>query len=216
MCIRDRYCIHYDGQTGQRARRYAVPEADTGKHHWSFLAVEGSTLVGSRVNKGTLYLGDDGEWFEDFKPSDISRVTSDRLFGVDTATGKTRWEYSGGAIINSTITIGEDVIYFIESTAEEARAKAGTIQTIGQLTHQKLVALDLNSGQRQWERDHDFSKLQFMTYLVYADEMLIATGTDKDKNYHTYALAASRRVTKTEDGDSSILPPGSLLWEDHH
>ena len=85
-----RYCIHYDGQTGQRARRYAVPEADTGKHHWSFLAVEGSTLVGSRVNKGTLYLGDDGEWFEDFKPSDISRVTSDRLFGVDTATGKTR------------------------------------------------------------------------------------------------------------------------------
>ena len=86
-----------------------------------------------------------------------------------------------------------DVIYFIESTAEEARAKAGTIQTIGQLTHQKLVALDLNSGQRQWERDHDFSKLQFMTYLVYADDMLIATGTDKDKNYHTYALAASRR-----------------------
>ena len=211
-----RYCIHYDGQTGQRARRYAVPEADTGKHHWSFLAVESSTLVGSRVNKGTLYLGDDGEWFEDFKPSDISRVTSDRLFGVDTATGKTRWEYSGGAIINSTITIGEDVIYFIESTSEEARAKAGTIQTIGQLTHQKLVALDLNSGQRQWERDHDFSKLQFMTYLVYADDMLIATGTDKNKNYHTYALAASRRVTKTEDGDSSILPPGSLLWEDHH
>ncbi|MBO61065.1 MAG: hypothetical protein CMO63_03705, partial [Verrucomicrobiales bacterium] len=211
-----RYCIHYDGQTGQRARRFAVPEADTGEHHWSFLAVEGSTLVGSRVNKGTLYLGDDGEWFEDFKPSDISRVTSDRLFGVDTAGGDIRWEYSGGAIINSTITIGEDVIYFIESTAEAARAKAGTIQTIDQLTHQKLVALDLKSGQRQWERDHDFSKLQFMTYLVYADDMLIATGTDKDKNYHTYALSASRRVTD-EGGDApTFLPPGSLLWEDHH
>ena len=211
-----RYCINYDGQTGQRARRFAVPGADTGNHHWSFLAVEKSMLIGSRVNKGTLYLGDDGEWYENFKPNDISRVTSDRLFGVDTATGEIRWEYSGGAIINSTITIGEDAIYFIESTAESARAKAGTIQTIEQLTHQKLVALDLNSGQRQWERDHDFSKLQFMTYLVYAEDMLIATGTDKDKNYHTYALAASQRVTN-EGGDTpSFLPPGSLLWEDHH
>jgi len=211
-----RYCINYDGQTGQRARRFAVPEEDTGNFHWSFLAVDKSMLVGSRVNKGTLYLGDDGEWYENFKPNDISRVTSDRLFGVDTATGETRWEYSGGAIINSTITIGEGVIYFVESTAKTARAKAGTIQTIEQLTDQKLVALDLSSGQRQWERDHDFSKLQFMTYLVYADDMLVVTGTDKDKNYHTYALAASRRVTNEGSDDQSIQPPGSLLWEDHH
>ena len=36
------------------------------------------------------------------------RVTSDRLFGVDTKSGDIRWEYNGGAIINSTITIGKD------------------------------------------------------------------------------------------------------------
>ena len=211
-----RYCINFDGQTGQRTKRFAVPEADTGSFHWSFLAVEGATLIGSRVAKGALYLGDDGEWYENYKPNETSRVTSDRLFGVNTASGETQWEYSGGAIINSTITIGEEVIYFIESAAETARAKAGTIQTVDQLTHQRLVALDLKTGQRQWERDHDFSKLQFMSYLVFANDMLVATGTDKDKNFHTYALSASQQVIKNDDGNHSILPPGTLLWEDHH
>ncbi len=211
-----RYCINFDGSTGQRARIFSVPEADTGSYNWSFLSIIGQTLVGSRVSKGTVYLGDDGEWYENFKPNDISRVTSDRLFGVDTKSGDVRWEYNGGAIINSTITIGKDVIYFIESTAEEAIENAGSIQQIGQLTNQRLVALDLKTGKRQWERDHDFSKLQFMTYLVFSNDMLIATGTDKDKNYHTYALAASRQITKDKDGEQSFLPPGSLLWEDHH
>jgi hypothetical protein len=55
-----------------------------------------------------------------------------------------------------------------------------------------------------------------MTYLVYSNDKLIATGTDKDKSYHTYALAATRQVTKNKDGEQSFLPPGSLLWEDHH
>ena len=212
-----RYCINFDGSTGQRSKLYSVPEAATGKYNWSFLAIVEQTLVGSRVTRGTVYLGDDGEWYENFKPNDISRVTSDRLFGVDTESGDIRWEYNGGAIINSTITIGkDDVIYFIESAADEAIEKAGTIQNISQLTNQRLVALDLNSGERQWERDHDFSKLQYMTYLVYSNDKLIATGTDKDKNYHTYALAATRQVTKNKDGEQSFLPPGSLLWEDHH
>ena len=212
-----RYCINFVGSTGQRSNVYSVPDADTGEYNWSFLAVVDQTLVGSRVSRGTVYLGDDGEWYENFKPNDISRVTSDRLFGVDTKSGDIRWEYNGGAIINSTITIGkDDVIYFIESAAAVAIEKAGTIQNISQLTNQRLVALDLKSGERKWERDHDFSKLQYMTYLVYSNDKLIATGTDKDKNYHTYALAATRQVTKNKDGEQSFLPPGSLLWEDHH
>ena len=62
------------------------------------------------------------------------------------------------------------MIYFIESAAAVAIEKAGTIQNISQLTNQRLVALDLKSGERKWERDHDFSKLQYMTYLVYSND----------------------------------------------
>ena len=214
--VQGRYCIGIDGTTGQRARRFSVPEGESAKYQWAYLSATGSKLIGSRVKKGELYLGDGGEWYEKYETSSISRVTSDRLFGVDLKSGERAWTYEGGAIINSTITIGDRVIYFIESRAPKALKMAGGIQPIEQMGEQHLVALDLESGESRWDRPHDFSKLQYMTYLLYAKGTLVATGTDKDKNYHTFGIAAEEQTRKAKDGSSVHIPAGSLLWEDHH
>ena len=214
--VQGRYCIGIDGTTGQRARRFSVPEGESAKYQWAYLSATGSKLIGSRVKKGELYLGDGGEWYEKYETSSISRVTSDRLFGVDLKSGERAWTYEGGAIINSTITIGDRVIYFIESRAPKALEMAGGIQLIQQMGEQHLVALDLESGESRWDRPHDFSKLQYMTYLLYAKGTLVATGTDKDKNYHTFGIAAEEQTRKAKDGSSVHIPAGSLLWEDHH
>ena len=214
--VQGRYCIGIDGTTGQRARRFSVPEGESAKYQWAYLSATGSKLIGSRVKKGELYLGDGGEWYEKYETSSISRVTSDRLFGVDLKSGERAWTYEGGAIINSTITIGDRVIYFIESRAPKALEMAGGIQLIQQMGEQHLVALDLESGESRWDRPHDFSKLQYMTYLLYAKGTLVATGTDKDKNYHTFGIAAEDQTRKAKDGSSVHIPAGSLLWEDHH
>ena len=214
--VQGRYCIGIDGTTGQRARRFSVPEGESAKYQWAYLSATGSKLIGSRVKKGELYLGDGGEWYEKYETSSISRVTSDRLFGVDLKSGERAWTYEGGAIINSTITIGDRVIYFIESRAPKALKMAGGIQPIEQMGEQHLVALDMESGESRWDRPHDFSKLQFMTYLLYAKGTLVATGTDKDKNYHTFGIAAEEQTRKAKDGSSVHIPAGSLLWEDHH
>ncbi len=214
--VQGRYCIGIDGATGHRARRFSVPEGESAKYQWAYLSATGGKLIGSRVKKGELYLGDDGEWYEKYETNFISRVTSDRLFGIDLKSGKRAWTYEGGAIVNSTITIGDGVIYFIESRAPKALEMAGGIQPIQQLADQHLVALDLDSGESKWDRAHDFSKLQYMTYLVYANSTLVATGTDKDKHYHTYGIAAEEQTRKAKDGSPVHIPAGSLLWEDHH
>ena len=214
--VQGRYCIGIDGSTGHRARRFSVPEGESAKYQWAYLSATGGKLIGSRVKKGELYLGDDGEWYEKYETKFISRVTSDRLFGIDLKSGKRAWTYEGGAIVNSTITIGDGVIYFIESRAPKALEMAGGIQPIQQLADQHLVALDLDSGESKWDRAHDFSKLQYMTYLVYANSTLVATGTDKDKHYHTYGIAAEEQTRKAKDGSPVHIPAGSLLWEDHH
>ena len=120
-------------------------------------------MIGSRVKKGELYLGDGGEWYEKYETNFISRVTSDQLFGVGLKSGERAWTYEGGAKVNSTITIGDGVIYFIESRAPKALEMAGGIQPIQQLADQHRVALDLDSGESKWDRAHDFSKLQYMT-----------------------------------------------------
>jgi len=209
-----RYCIAIDGQTGVRRTRFEVPETELNANsEWGYLAVSDGLLLGSRIKKESRYQGDDGEWYEDYQPDQISRVVSNMLFALDPGTGDTRWRYQNGAILNSTLTIGDGMIFFIESRNPAAlQAATGRIAP-GLLTDLRLVALDLKTGKPLWEKPHDFSKLQFMTYLSYSANTLVATGTDSEKHFHTYAFTAP--VQGTADG-SPIVLGGEMIWSESH
>ena len=210
------YCIEFDGQTGQRGRRHQVPSV-LGKQNydWGYLSVTDGHLIGSRVRSDSRYMGDDGEWYEDYHPDQISRVVSDKIFGRDLAGADRFWEYQRGAIINSTITIGDGMIFFIESRNPEALEVPSGRAHPDLLTDTHLVALDLRSGSKLWEKAHDFSKLQFMSYLVYDDNIVVATGTDKEKHFHTYAFTAPSYASLPDQPQTSPLG-GQPLWVDAH
>ena len=42
-----------------------------------------------------------------------------RCVSHNPATGKEQWAYRGGAVMNSTLTIADDTIYFVESRNPE-------------------------------------------------------------------------------------------------
>lgn len=208
------YCIEIDGQTGVRRKRLAVPESGASQpFDWGYLAVVGPNLIGSRVKLDSRYQGDDGEWFEDYHEDQVSRVTSEALFGMDPKNGAQRWIYRKGAILNSTITVGDEMIFFIESRNPAAVNAAVGRLSPDILTDTHLVALDMRTGSVLWEQPHDVSKMQFMTYLVYSQNTLVATGTDKSKVYHTQAYSAPARGK--QEG-ASILLGGQVLWTDEH
>ncbi|HSH17272.1 MAG TPA: LamG domain-containing protein [Verrucomicrobiae bacterium] len=210
------YCLEFDGQTGARGRRHSVPD-DSGdrQYDWGYLSVTDGHLIGSRVRSGSRYRGDDGEWYEHYEPDQISRVVSDTLFGSDLGEDAVRWEYQRGAIINSTITIGDNMIFFIESRNPAAmNAPSGRVHP-DLLTDTHLVALDLRSGAKLWDEARDFSKLQYMAYLVYNDHTVVATGTDKDKNFHTYAFTAPAPV-RISEAPQTVVFGGQPLWSDDH
>ncbi|MFM8358776.1 MAG: PQQ-binding-like beta-propeller repeat protein, partial [Verrucomicrobiota bacterium] len=197
-----RYCLALDGQTGARVRRYAVAgDAPAGEHEWGYLAAGDGWLVGSRVKRDSTYLGDDGEWYEDFAADQVARLGSDRLFALDTATGDARWVYTGGLILNSTITIADGMLFFIESLHPAARAHPSSRVPVDLLADQQLVCLDLRTGRRVWQKSHDFSACQFMTYLVYGGNTVVVTGTDRDKHYHTFAFSAPALKPAAGTGD---------------
>jgi hypothetical protein len=211
-----RYCLAVDGQTGARAKRFEVVENTPGAYDWGYLAVSKDWLIGSRQKSGATYLGDDGEWYEDFATDQISRVTSDRLFSYDPANGKLRWTYQRGAILNSTITIADGMILFLESRNPAMLATNTSRLPHELLTDQFLVALDLRTGKELWQKGHDFSACQYMTYLVYGQNTAVVTGTDKDKNYHTFAFSAPAPDRKGGGDDLEAAIPGRLLWSDKH
>ena len=50
-----------------------------------------------------------------------------------------------------------------------------------------IVSLDAQTGVEKWTRSVDYSNIRFMVYLAAAQNTLVAAGTDKDKNFHTFA-----------------------------
>jgi len=188
VVIRD-VCVGFQAGTGERTLNFPVAQPDEQQPlDWGYIACVDETLVGSTVKRGSQYIGDDGEWFEDFKPNEIDRVTSTSLFALDRHSGEGKWTYDRGVIMNSTITVADGLVYFVESTNEQAKSqKTGRLFDLVQ-KDQRLVAIDLETGEVRWENPYDFSKCQFMTYMSYGQNTLIVLGSDKDKVFHTYAF----------------------------
>lgn len=187
------YVVGFDAHSGQAALHVKVPAPGDSTSEgvdfdWGYLAVVGDQLIGSAVPAGSHYLGDGGEWYEDYDPEQVSRITSRQLFAIDRHSGEVRWRYERGAIINSTLTVADDLLCMVESRNPEA-----TTATTGRLLEpvqqaQHLVALDLTSGGVRWEKPVDFSRCQYMTYMGFHDNTLLVTGSDSDKVFHLTAI----------------------------
>jgi outer membrane protein assembly factor BamB len=206
------------GQTGERRLRLTVPDTGAdGPRDWGYVAAVSDLILGSRVKRESAYLGDEGEWYEEYASDQVSRVTSDLLFAQDPATGKTLWEYRNGAILNSTITVGDDMVFFLESRSPEAINAPNARLDPAILTDQHLVCLDRRTGRRIWDKDHDFRQLEFMTYLVFGNNTVVVTGTDRRKNFHTFAFnAPSQKAPESGGDDLAKAIGGRLLWSESH
>ena len=182
-------CVVFNGQTGERQRDFQVPEfSPLHQYDWGYVSRLGTQLFGSAVRRGSHYKGDKGEWYEKYTTEHVAKVTSDCLFSLDAYSGETQWLYSEGVIINSTITIADGLVYFIESQGEAAR-DAPTGRLFDEVFEdQFLVALNAATGEEVWRKAFDFSKCKYVTYLTHSASTLLVTGTDEKSVFHTYAF----------------------------
>ena len=189
-------CVAFDGQTGEQRvdREVPVPaELADSNYDWGYVARIGDDLVGSGVRHGSQYRGDKGEWYAGAENRDVERVTSDFLFATAWYGGEPRWIYQQGVILNSTITIADDVAYFIESRNPAAKRTPSGRMLEEVLIDQVLIALDMKSGNVLWEKPYDFSKCHHVTYMTHGQNTLLVAGTDPKRNFYVYAF-------DTEDG----------------
>ena len=201
-------CIALDAQTGKRR---AAIHAAKGRD-WGWLSAGKGQLLSATVKSGSSYKADSGEWYDGVGAVDIQRVVSDALLSHNPTTGKEQWSYHGGAVMNSTLTIADDTIYFVESRSTNLVKSATSRIAPAQLTGQHLVALDRVTGKKLWERPVDFSKCENMLYLVHAQGTLVATGSDRNKVYHTYAYDVSSPALRFGTKNPEI----PQLWEESH
>jgi outer membrane protein assembly factor BamB len=224
-------CHEVDAATGEIKRTFDVPAASDGvKREWGYLASSGDLLFGSRVKPGASRRGHsrvqilEGTYY-DSRPL----VCSDMVFASDRATGKLNWGYhpSSGTIINSTITVGDGYVFFIESTNKETLETPTGRSDLAELLDKgsSVVALDVRDGSTAWSKPHDLSAFQHAIYASYAQGKLAVVGsrndgTDKEKSrvffdVHVFDAETGEPVWFTTQHQGTKID-GSHGEQDHH
>lgn len=184
-----------DAATGALVRRHSVlpgPRKDWA-YDWGYVARAGDKLLGSAVKHASAYTNFWGSagWYDAPAGPLAAKVCSDNLFALTHGSSSVAWSYSQGIVINSTVTVGDGRVYFVESRNREVRdADARRVTSHELWQSQVLVALDLDTGRMLWERLVDTTDGQAAFYLAHGDGKL-ALVSSGDKRYHVAAFDAA-------------------------
>ncbi len=194
-----------DAQTGRLKQTYDIPDEcwPGGRPEidpaWGFVHTTDDAVLGTSTKVSATFRGAEGEWY-DKAGAEAEDVLGTGLFSLDKKTGATRWSYRGGMIVHPTISLDKDVIYFVEDRkpSKASRAKYRLVTQTG--TDQYLVAIEVSTGHKIWERKYDFRKFQQVFYLSVSKGVLVSVGVSGGA-YHTHTFDAST---------------GTPLWQQSH
>jgi outer membrane protein assembly factor BamB len=196
--VAENKCHGFDVRTGRTRMTYEMPQMiESEPREWGYIAYCGDILFGSGRKKGasyteTSYEADDSLWYRNMK-----LVTSEYLFAINKQDGQLLWKYHAGLILNTTITVGDGRIYFLETNSPKAIA-----DTLGRMPaktlfdggSQYLVALDVQTGQVTFKTKIDVTKFEEPVYLNFAGGILLLSGSrlSEDRIYYHYCAYDAR------------------------
>jgi hypothetical protein len=197
-------CWFLDGDTGIRSQTYKLN--DDG-FEWGYVALSGDKLYGSAQFDGAhdsnIWGGSSSGWYDATSGDVTHKVCSRYIFANDKDTGDRVWTDNRperGVIINSTITLGGDRVYFVESRNTAVKElDSGQIGTPQLWNDQYLVALNQNTSEKLWDKAIDTADGIVIFYMQYNDEKLFITSSDT--RYNIYAYRATN---------------GEFLWSKDH
>lgn len=185
-------CWKIDAASGAVESLLPVAIDEPSQYDWGYVARHGDLLLGSAVRAGTSYTsfwgGAGAGWYDATDGPITDKVASDNLFALDAASGRRRWEYRDGPILNSTITVGGRHVYFVEARHPAVRAAGSRRVGQDELWHELyLVALEVESGSKLWEQHLATAMGRVVYYLAHGGDRLaiVASG---GKKYYVYAF----------------------------
>ena len=157
-------CTALDAATGKVLAEFETPESSDGVDRaWAYLAYDNGQVF------GTSTIREDLEKRMRRRGLTIKSQT-DAIFAVDTKTGKRMWTYRGENILHTTIAVGPERLYFIDSSISPQerqelylRDKTDLKELTGEAAKKaeaemkkfdarRAVALDRRTGKKLWEK----------------------------------------------------------------
>ena len=163
-----------------------------GDWDWGYVASVEDLLLGSSVKQAAAWnvFWGGKAWYDGTEGDVTHPVCSDQLFAQYKDSGQLRWTYQEGVILNTTVTVSNDRVMFVESRSRDLVAADQRRLAADELWEQAyLVALDLHSGERLWQQPLQTKPGKVAGYLA-SDGQRIALVSSNDGQYHVDAFAA--------------------------
>lgn len=237
----ENHCIGLDVETGGKALAFEVParlvdrQEDGHEREWGYLAVLGESLFGSVVKAGSSRRLLSKKTIDDTYYDQRPLVCSESIFSMNALTGQAGWIYTAqtGLILNTTLTIGHDLMFFVESGNRETLALASGRAALHDLLGKgsNITALNLKTGDVVWKNPLDLSVARHHLYACCSEGKLVITGAyNLNKRVHVDIWALSAETGKmawkttqnngTPEGGSHgeqdlhpVMVPGKLIAE---
>jgi outer membrane protein assembly factor BamB len=179
------------------------------------VARHGDNILGSAVKKGTSHTNFFGEYdeglYDGVEGVAAAKVCSDNLFAFSKRSGAVAWTYTDGVIINSTITIGAGRVYFVETRNAKVKASSSRRVSMPEMwLDQFLVALDVDSGAKVWQRAIDTADGEAVIFLAHGKGrlVLVSSGGPPTGNKNQYGEVLKKHYIYAYDP-----PNGEAKWD---
>lgn len=144
-----------DAASGERTANLKLTHQQRDTHDWGYIAVNDHVIIGSTVPKGAHFKAFWGKakWYDQAGNKDsITQICSDKIFAYHKESQKGLWAYGKGLIINSTITLSDNKLYFLESRHPDLKADgAGRVHDNKLWFKNYVVCLNSKTGKKIWE-----------------------------------------------------------------
>ena len=220
-------CLSLDAATGKIKATYKTPETSDGvPRAWAYLAYDQDQLFGTSTIREELE--------QRMRRRGLTvKSQTDAVFAVDTKTGDRMWTYRGSNILHTTIAIGPDHMYFIDSsiTPEERQQlylkdKTDLKKLTGDAAKKAeaemkafdvrlAVAIDRRTGEKVWEKAVNVTDTTNVSAgggsltLMYADGHVVLCGANANGHYWKQFLSGQFDRRKLLVLDSK---DGTELW----
>ena len=207
--VANKDCYLLSAATGKEVGKFSTPpRTDDQPRHWGYIAQVGNELYGSTTQVGAARHDHSRKQIDETYYDFIPLVTSDSIFCRDRKQGTLRWSYQPrGAIVNPTITITEDRVFFVESDNAKTLENRSGRSTLSQLlgSGSRLVALDRHQGKLLWAKPSGLKEVQHHLFLGYAQGKLVAVGTRNHQDGNKQQVWYDIRAYSANDG--------KVLWK---
>ncbi len=154
------------------------------KYEWGFVGQASGLVIGSAVKPKTVYTEYWGNaeqgWYDARSGSSTYKVCSDSLFAYSVGGKKRTWKHDG-VVVNSTITLTKDRIFFAES--RNSKVIASPERRVGQELNTELffVCLDLQTGKKIWDRQIEGFDGEVALFASHANGTIVVVGSAKNR-----------------------------------